>query len=280
MFILCTTVRYSGTGLAAEAAAGSGYMPARDSSGAAGDAEVEVSAPNSRFGLLGTWVGVSVVNRLLHSPLCNVMFGCGCAPLWAGGWRHCNVHRVPDEARCPWCTMWLRKDAAGWVYKGGPLDSAIDQDGLTVLAMTAAFWYSLGALERKHQLERPRLNRTEDQAYHALRAGINAEGHTKAGFCRPPRFFLAVLLPSIMVSLCAGFCSIAVVGLVWGRVSNYPYFFGIGDVAAIRWDSSNATGNDSSGASLMGSIAIGTVGGMFWSGTILSGILWFRAVSV
>jgi hypothetical protein len=185
--------------------------------------------------ILATWIVCSMTNRIVHSPLCALMFGCGCAPLWAGGWRHCNVHR-PNMSlpRCPWCTMWSRKDAIGLIYKGVIFDSAPDQDGLTVIAMTAAFWYTFQHLQR-----------TVGRRY--------------------------AIVPSVVVSLGSGLLSCALVGLVWGSFSQYPYWFGIGNVTAVQWDSRNATGSDSSGLSLIGSILLGTLGGMFWS-CILVGI--------
>ena len=194
---------------------------------------------NNRQLALATWILCSTTNRILHSPLCNLMFGCACAPLWAGGWRHCNVHR-PNVAlpRCPWCTMWLRKDAVGFMYKAGFFDSAPDQDGLAVLAMTATFYYSF-------------------QTWRKQLVGVALPW--------------AVLLSSV-ASLLAGFVSCAMVGFVWGRAANYPYWFGLGNATAVEWDYGNVTGGgDSSGVSLFGSIVVGTVGGMLWSGMLLGG---------
>jgi len=39
---------------------------------------------------------------LLLLPFCNLMYGCGCKPLWAGGVDSCNLHQA-DVPLCPWC---------------------------------------------------------------------------------------------------------------------------------------------------------------------------------
>lgn len=35
--------------------------------------------------------------------LCDVIFQCGCRPLWAGADIACNIH-TPGAKHCPWCS--------------------------------------------------------------------------------------------------------------------------------------------------------------------------------
>lgn len=47
-------------------------------------------------------VGIAALAVVLsiHS-VCNLYFDCGCAPIWAGGVAHCNIHDPGPD--CPWC---------------------------------------------------------------------------------------------------------------------------------------------------------------------------------
>jgi hypothetical protein len=44
--------------------------------------------------------GVAVLS--FHS-VCDLLFACGCRPLWAGGTAGCNIHQ-PGVPHCPFCT--------------------------------------------------------------------------------------------------------------------------------------------------------------------------------
>jgi hypothetical protein len=66
---------------------------------------------------------VLLVTIVMITPLCGLSFRCGCEPLWASGYTHCNVGRE-GEPHCPWC----EQPTLGAV--GG---------GLTLLVQSAAF---------------------------------------------------------------------------------------------------------------------------------------------
>eukprot|EP00929_Paragymnodinium_shiwhaense_P062220 TRINITY_DN31062_c0_g1_i2.p1 TRINITY_DN31062_c0_g1~~TRINITY_DN31062_c0_g1_i2.p1 ORF type:complete len:124 (-),score=9.35 TRINITY_DN31062_c0_g1_i2:476-847(-) len=51
----------------------------------------------------GIVYAMAMVNRVLHSPMCDWMFKCGCKTLWNGGWSDCNIHNMHGNPRCPWC---------------------------------------------------------------------------------------------------------------------------------------------------------------------------------
>ena len=204
------------------------------------------------------WVLCALANRVLHSPACDLVYACGCAPLWAGGWRHCNVHRAPGSGpRCPWCVVWLQRDAWSWIYKGGPLDSAPDQDGLVILAMVAGSWLARGRLAAR---------------------GPRKSGGQGWWVCRGA----AVVLGTVVAGSFAGFVMLAAVTLYWALGSGYPIWLGMviapgppgpGGSQNVSWNDTrnDAAGGDSSGASFAASLFIGTIGGMLWSG-LLAGL--------
>ncbi|NKB89490.1 MAG: hypothetical protein GKS06_14835 [Acidobacteria bacterium] len=57
-------------------------------------------------GLIAT--GVFFVN------ICDLVFDCGCASLWAGGAEHCNIHHA-EGPRCPWCANPFTAGAGAFV---------------------------------------------------------------------------------------------------------------------------------------------------------------------
>ena len=44
-----------------------------------------------------------VVTSLFFINLCNLIFACGCASLWAGADAHCNIHNAAAP-HCPVCS--------------------------------------------------------------------------------------------------------------------------------------------------------------------------------
>lgn len=61
---------------------------------------------------------VAALSVWLLTPLCGVVYRCGCRPLGLGGESHCNVVR-PAGAHCPWCEhRWLGALAAGLILGG------------------------------------------------------------------------------------------------------------------------------------------------------------------
>ncbi len=51
-----------------------------------------------------------VVTCVLFIDYCDLIFGCGCQSLWAGGSSSCNIH-APAPPHCPWC---LHDGMIGW----------------------------------------------------------------------------------------------------------------------------------------------------------------------
>jgi hypothetical protein len=56
-----------------------------------------------RLAILAAALALTVLTAL---PICNAVFHCGCASVFAGSDAHCDVHRAgpPD---CPVCADWL-----------------------------------------------------------------------------------------------------------------------------------------------------------------------------
>eukprot|EP00397_Hematodinium_sp_SG-2012_P024318 GEMP01025322.1.p1 GENE.GEMP01025322.1~~GEMP01025322.1.p1 ORF type:complete len:309 (+),score=30.14 GEMP01025322.1:55-981(+) len=80
-----------------------------------------------------------ILNCLVHNQICNLMFACGCLPMWSPTWP-CNVHaHGPSNMRCPWCQPWLSPYTQGWFHLWS-LNSSFDQKGLAVLALYASPW--------------------------------------------------------------------------------------------------------------------------------------------
>ncbi|PCI17054.1 MAG: hypothetical protein COB62_07680 [Piscirickettsiaceae bacterium] len=40
---------------------------------------------------------------VLITPLCGLLFDCGCTWPWAGLESHCNIHNPKAVHQCPWC---------------------------------------------------------------------------------------------------------------------------------------------------------------------------------
>lgn len=52
---------------------------------------------------LGRGALAGVLTAITGLPVCNLIFRCGCAWMFAGGADHCNMH-VPGPPDCPVCT--------------------------------------------------------------------------------------------------------------------------------------------------------------------------------
>ena len=110
-------------------------------------------------------------------------------------------------------------------------NTAPDQDGLPVLAMTLA---AIAVL-----------------AQHDKRKGIVE--------------WMVTLGTAAAAVGVAYVCTCTVVGFVWGRAANYPYFFGIGSDVSVPPKPGNPIPSPST---LAKTFAMGIWGGMFWSATI------------
>ena len=48
---------------------------------------------------------VAIVSAsVLMTPVCNLLFKCGCSWLWTTAAAHCNVHNAAPP-HCPWCSQ-------------------------------------------------------------------------------------------------------------------------------------------------------------------------------
>ena len=50
----------------------------------------------------GAFLAVAALTAALLTPLCGLLYRCGCAPPWSEGQGRCNVQR-PEGPHCPWC---------------------------------------------------------------------------------------------------------------------------------------------------------------------------------
>ena len=51
---------------------------------------------------LGCLAAAVAISQAVFIQYCDLLFDCGCQPLWAGRAEHCNIHN-PDPPHCPWC---------------------------------------------------------------------------------------------------------------------------------------------------------------------------------
>lgn len=58
----------------------------------------------SRRSLAAIFLAAAVVTSVFFIDACNLIYDCGCRPLWAGAASHCNIHQ-PGSRHCPWCSV-------------------------------------------------------------------------------------------------------------------------------------------------------------------------------
>ena len=56
------------------------------------------------------FIAASAISWVFLIQVCDVIYRCGCEPLWAGAADHCNMNR-PGARHCPWCTVPYAYDA-------------------------------------------------------------------------------------------------------------------------------------------------------------------------
>ena len=76
----------------------------------------------ARLACLALALGVTYV---LFIQYCDLIFACGCQPLWAGASSSCNIH-APAPPHCPWC---LYEGSFGWWSMSG---ISVTQAGLAL----------------------------------------------------------------------------------------------------------------------------------------------------
>jgi len=92
-----------------------------------------------------------LASLLLITPLCGLMFGCGCTWPWEGLDSHCNIHDSTVLQQCPWCVSMLAGvvSVSLAVLCGVLLSMSAPEtsnDGRYALALDAAKKISLGLL--------------------------------------------------------------------------------------------------------------------------------------
>ena len=60
-----------------------------------------------------------VFTSLFFINLCNIIFACGCASLWAGADAHCNIHDA-GAGHCPVCSHGVTGYALVFAAIAGP----------------------------------------------------------------------------------------------------------------------------------------------------------------
>ncbi len=58
-----------------------------------------------------------MIGLIVITPLCGLMFDCGCTWPWAGLDRHCNIYDENQRDQCPWCVSLV----FGYLFAGIPL---------------------------------------------------------------------------------------------------------------------------------------------------------------
>ena len=70
-------------------------------------------------------IATILIALVIITPLCGLLFACGCAWPWSGFVSACNYYQPDTEHQCPWC----KSDVAGWFSVGA--------------AMTGGLWAAL-----------------------------------------------------------------------------------------------------------------------------------------
>jgi hypothetical protein len=47
-------------------------------------------------------IACGIVLIVFFTPLCGMLFRCGCTFLWSGAFSGCNIHQA-NTPHCPWC---------------------------------------------------------------------------------------------------------------------------------------------------------------------------------
>jgi hypothetical protein len=50
-------------------------------------------------------VAMLAISLIMLTPLCGLLFACGCAWPWSGFFFGCNYFDPASAHRCPWCTL-------------------------------------------------------------------------------------------------------------------------------------------------------------------------------
>jgi len=74
-----------------------------------------------------------LIMLVLITPLCGLLFNCGCTWPWQGLESHCNIHQPETVHQCPWCVSVLMGAIscglafwAGFVLAMKPIKSGYD----------------------------------------------------------------------------------------------------------------------------------------------------------
>lgn len=67
-----------------------------------------------------------LVTLIVVTPLCGLLFQCGCDWPWAGLDSGCNYYQADAEYRCPWCASMI----TGIIATGGAVMAAVLMSGV------------------------------------------------------------------------------------------------------------------------------------------------------
>ena len=70
----------------------------------------------TRSSFLATFLLIALI-IILVTPLCGMLFNCGCSWPWSGLDQNCNFHQTDARHRCPWCNS----EIAAWISIGSSL---------------------------------------------------------------------------------------------------------------------------------------------------------------
>jgi hypothetical protein len=97
-------------------------------------------------------LALGVVESLVFTPLCGVLFACGCDWPWNDLDAHCNFHNAKSLESCPWCVSLLTGGltflvgvSGSWLVLGYARKSGVDTRfglGLAISWFVLTAWVS------------------------------------------------------------------------------------------------------------------------------------------
>ena len=117
-----------------------------------------MKSPRWRPFMAYTLLSLFVVGLMIH-PVCDLLFGCGCTPIWQGGVDDCTLleSQVSTPDACPWCaaSWWVLAVSIGvplvassvvgwWVHRRLSWKAGIVATLLTALLCLLSIGFSYG----------------------------------------------------------------------------------------------------------------------------------------
>jgi hypothetical protein len=145
--------------------------------------------------------------EVFHNPMCGLVFQCGCTfNPWLGGtgWNLCNVHNPnPTAPRCPWCIS--PRDTPAWTWT---------TSRTVIVGMMVASWAVVG-WKVQRQREQEQLSKTAPAT--PIVATKQGKYQCIKRAASPIKRWIA--------PLAWFFWHHAIVGLIFGLATGYPYWF-------------------------------------------------------